>query len=325
MSEHLLEIENLRVSYRIYAGEVQSVRGISFCLDAGEILAIVGESGCGKSVTAKSIMRLIHEPGTILPGSHIYYKGEDILTFDERRLAMFRGGECSIIFQDALTSLNPTMTVGKQIMENIRHHRNVSKARAREEAIELLKKVGLSEPERRFRQYPHELSGGMRQRVMIAIAFANRPKILIADEPTTALDVTIQAQIMDLIKELAREEGTAVILITHDMGVVANVAERIAVMYAGKIVEQGDADSIFYQTAHPYTEILLAAVPRLDLNSEEELTAIRGTPPDLINPPAGCAFCTRCGRTMEVCLREAPEMLRLGETHQAACFLLNME
>ncbi len=325
MSEHLLKVENLRVSYQIYAGEVQSVRGVSFTLDAGEILAVVGESGCGKSVTAKSIMRLIHSPGTILPDSHIYYQGEDILSFDERRLAMFRGGDCSIIFQDALTSLNPTMTIGNQIMENILHHRTVSKAEAKKEAIDLLKKVGLSEPERRFRQFPHELSGGMRQRVMIAIAFANRPRILIADEPTTALDVTIQAQIMDLIKAMAREEGTAVILITHDMGVVANVAERIVVMYAGKIVEQGDANSIFYRTAHPYTEILLAAVPRLDLNSEEELTAIRGTPPDLISPPAGCAFCTRCSRTMEVCLREEPEMLRLGESHMAACFLLNLE
>ena len=325
MNEHLLEIENLRVSYQIYAGVVQSVRGISFSLDPGEILAIVGESGCGKSVTAKSIMRLIHAPGAIMPGSHIYYQGEDVLAFDEKRLSEFRGGECSIIFQDALTSLNPTMTVGRQIMENIRHHRSVDRKEAREEALNLLRKVGISEPERRFRQYPHELSGGMRQRVMIAIAFANRPRILIADEPTTALDVTIQAQIIDLIKKMAREDGTAVILITHDMGVVANVAERILIMYAGKVVEQGKADDVFYATAHPYTALLLSSVPRLDLDSGEELTAIRGTPPDLIHPPEGCAFCTRCDRTMEVCLREEPQMLPLGDGHEAACFLMNLE
>lgn len=324
--EKLLEVKNLRVSYHTMAGEVQSVRGVSFDLYKGETIAVVGESGCGKSVTAKSIMRLIKTPpAEIKEGSEILFEGEDILKFDKKRLRSYRGGESAIIFQDALAALNPTMTVGKQIMENIRHHQKVSKKEAKEMTVELLRKVGIPQPQDRVNQFPHEFSGGMRQRVMIAIAFANSPKLLIADEPTTALDVTIQAQIMNLIKALQKEEGTSVILITHDLGVVANIAHRIVVMYAGQVVEQGNSLDVFYHPRHPYTNVLLEAVPRLDLKNKQVLSSIEGTPPDLLAPPAGCPFCTRCKYCMEICSKEAPASVQFEDGHTASCWLYYLE
>ncbi len=322
MSEKLLKVENLKVFYHTYAGEVQAVRGVSFELNEGETIALVGESGCGKSVTARSLMRLNKvPPAEIKEESKVLFQGKDIYQLSEKELCQYRGGSVSMIFQDAMAALNPTMTIGNQIVENIRHHSSLSKKEAMEKAIVLLKKVGLSEPNKRIKQYPHELSGGMRQRVMIAIAFANEPKLLIADEPTTALDVTIQAQIIDLIKELQKEEKTSVIMITHDLGVVANIAQRIAVMYAGLIVERGNSRDIFYHPKHPYTNMLLEAVPRLDHNAKEELASIAGTPPDLLNPPKGCPFCTRCRYCMEICTEKRPPVYEFEENHEASCWL----
>lgn len=324
MSEknHILEVNNLRVSYHTYAGEVKSVRGVSFELNTGEALAIVGESGCGKSVTAKSIMGLIKAPqGEIKEGSEILYNGTNILKFNKKQWQEYKGGECAIIFQDALASLNPTMRVGKQIMENLIVHKQMSKKEAEKEAVEMLRMVGIPEPEKRAKQYPHQFSGGMRQRVMIAIAFACDPKLLICDEPTTALDVTIQGQILDIIKGLQKKNNTSVILITHDLGVVANIAQEIAVMYSGVIVEKGKCDDIFYHPRHPYTWALIQSVPRLDLENKQELASIPGTPPDLLNPPAGCPFCTRCQYCMEICKEEMPEKTDFGNGHTAACWL----
>ncbi|OPJ57865.1 ABC transporter ATP-binding protein [Clostridium oryzae] len=317
----LLEVKNLQVSYNTYAGEVRSVRGITFDVNEGETVAIVGESGCGKSVTAKAIMGLIQTPpGEIKKESEILYKGENILNFNEKQWINYRGGECSIIFQDALTALNPTMKVGKQIAENIAAHRSMSREEVKKEAIKLIQMVGIANAEKRFNQYPHEFSGGMRQRIMIAIALACNPKLLVADEPTTALDVTIQAQILELIMNLQKRLGTSVIMITHDLGVVADIAQRIVVMYSGKIVESGTSDEIFYNPKHPYTWALLKAVPRLDLKNKEELTAIEGAPPDLIAPPEGCAFSTRCKYCMKICLKEAPQKTDFEETHRAYCW-----
>lgn len=320
--EKLLEVKNLRVSYHTYAGEVQSVRGVSFDVEKGEAIAIVGESGCGKSVTSKAIMGLIQTPpGEIKGDSEITYNGENILKFTEKQWSQYRGGEASIIFQDALTSLNPTMTAGKQIAENLIIHRGMSKTEALTEAVNMLKLVGIPNPEKRVKQYPHEFSGGMRQRVMIAIALACNPKLLIADEPTTALDVTIQAQIIDLIKSLQNKLGTSVIMITHDLGVVADIARRIMVMYSGKIIESGLCEEIFYESKHPYTWSLLNAVPRLDLKNKQKLVSIEGTPPDLIAPPKGCPFSTRCKYCMEICIEENPETTGFSDTHKAACWL----
>ncbi len=321
-SDHILEVNNLRVSYHTYAGEVKAVRGVSFSLDTGKALAIVGESGCGKSVTAKSIMGLIKKPsGEIKGGSEILYNGENILDYDKKKMQAYRGGECAIIFQDALAALNPTMRVGKQIAENLHAHRHMDKKAAELEAIEMLRSVGIPEPEKRVRQYPHQFSGGMRQRVMIAIAIACDPKILICDEPTTALDVTIQSQILDIIKELQREHDTSVIMITHDLGVVANIAQDIAVMYSGIIVEHGTSEDIFYRPKHPYTWALIDSVPRLDLKNKQELASIPGIPPDLLNPPEGCPFCTRCKYCMPICKEQMPEYTDFGEGHRAACWL----
>ncbi|MBU3100156.1 MULTISPECIES: ABC transporter ATP-binding protein [Clostridium] len=318
----LLEVKNLRVSYHTYAGEVQSVRGISFEVNEGETLAVVGESGCGKTVTAKSLMRLIQTPpGEIKDGSEILYKGNDILKMNEEALRHFRGAEISMIFQDPMTSLNPTMTIGKQIAESLIIHRNMKKHEAMDEAIKMLKLVNIPNAERRVKQYPHEFSGGMRQRAMIAIALACSPKILVADEPTTALDVTIQAQIMDLIKELQNKLGTAVVLITHDLGVVADVADRIQVMYAGKIIERGNTDEIFYNPKHPYTWALLQSVPRLETGHKDSLYSIKGTPPDLVKPPVGCPFAPRCEYAMEICKQEMPEATIITDTHEALCWL----
>ncbi|MBX4263880.1 ABC transporter ATP-binding protein [Clostridium estertheticum] len=318
----LLEVKNLRVSYHTYAGEVQSVRGISFEVNEGETLAVVGESGCGKTVTAKSLMRLIQTPpGEIKDGSEILYKGNDILKMNKEQLRHFRGAEISMIFQDPMTSLNPTMTIGKQIAESLIIHRNMKKHEAMDEAIKMLKLVNIPNVERRAKQYPHEFSGGMRQRAMIAIALACSPKILVADEPTTALDVTIQAQIMDLIKDLQDKLGTAVVLITHDLGVVADVADRIQVMYAGKIIERGNTEEIFYNPKHPYTWALLQSVPRLGSSHKENLYSIKGTPPDLVKPPVGCPFAPRCEYAMEICKQEMPEATIITGTHEALCWL----
>lgn len=324
MSEQkpILEVKNLRVSYHTYAGEVKSVRGVTFSLNKGEAIAIVGESGCGKSVTAKSIMGLIKAPqGEIKKDSEILYNGTNILNYDKKQWKNYKGGECAIIFQDALASLNPTMRVGKQIMENLMGHKNMTKKEAQKEAVEMLRLVGIPEPEKRVRQYPHEFSGGMRQRVMIAIAFACDPKILICDEPTTALDVTIQGQILDIIKGLQKKNDTSVIMITHDLGVVANIAQKIAVMYSGVIVESGTCEDIFYRPRHPYTWALIQSVPRLDLKNKQELATIPGTPPDLLNPPVGCPFCTRCSYCMPICKEAMPEATDFGNGHTASCWL----
>lgn len=318
----LLEVKNLKVSYHTYAGEVQSVRGVDFYLNEGETLAIVGESGCGKTVTAKSLMRLIQTPpGEIKEGSEILFDGKDIVNMNEKDLRELRGSDISMIFQDAMTSLNPTMTIGSQIAESLIIHRGMSKKEALAEAVKMLKLVNIPNAEKRVNQYPHEFSGGMRQRAMIAIALSCNPKILIADEPTTALDVTIQAQIMDLIKDLQNKLGTAVVLITHDLGVVADVADRIQVMYAGKIIERGVLSEIFYNPQHPYTWALLQSVPRLDTKHKDSLYSIKGTPPDLLKPPVGCPFASRCEYAMPICREAMPEVTKLSETHEVQCWL----
>lgn len=320
--EKLLEVKNLRVSFHTYAGEVQAVRGVDFHLNASETLAIVGESGCGKSVTAKSLMRLIQvPPGEIKEGSKILFENKDVLMLNNDDLRKFRGGDISIVFQDPMTSLNPTMTVGKQIAETLIIHRGLSKAEAFAEAVKTLKLVNIPNADKRAKQYPHEFSGGMRQRAMIAIALACSPKILIADEPTTALDVTIQAQIMDLIKDLQNKLNTAVILITHDLGVVADFADRIQVMYAGIIVERGTVDEIFYDPCHPYTWALLQSVPRLNTTHKNTLYSIKGTPPDLLRPILGCPFAARCEYAMGICREAIPEITELTATHGVSCWL----
>lgn len=325
-NDKILEVKNLKVSYHTYAGEVKSVRGVSFDLKEGEAIAIVGESGCGKSVTAKSIMGLIKGPqGEIKQGSEILYHGDNILNYNKKQWQAYKGGEVAIIFQDALASLNPTMRVGKQIMENLMAHKNMTKDEAKKEAVRMLQKVGIPEPEKRVRQYPHEFSGGMRQRVLIAMALACEPKLLIADEPTTALDVTIQAQILDLLKELEGEYHTSIVLITHDMGVVATVCSKIAIMYGGLIMEAGTAEEIFYDPKHPYTKALLRAIPSLDLKEGERLQSIDGLPPSLVNPPKGCPFAERCEFATERCRTAMPEYKQFSETHRAMCFLNGQE
>ena len=322
MSEHLLDIKDLKVSFHTYAGEVQAVRGISFHVNPGECMAIVGESGSGKTVSSKAVLGLIAEPpGEIKKGSQILFEGKNILDFTEKEWRNFRGKEAAMIFQDPMTSLNPTMKVGKQIMESILLHNDVSKSEAKEQAIELLRKVNIPNPEDRLNQYPYEFSGGMRQRVVIAIALACNPKLMIADEPTTALDVTIQAQIMKLLKEIQEKNNTAIVMITHDLGVVAGMAEYITVMYAGCIVEQGRVEEIFDNPQHPYTYALLKAVPNMENENKSELQIIPGTPPDLIQPPKGCGFASRCKHCMAICKERAPEYTQVSESHKAACWL----
>lgn len=321
-NQKILEVKHLRVSYHTYAGEVKAVRDVSFALKTGEVLAIVGESGCGKSVTAKAIMGLVKSPqGEVKKDSEILYGGENILQYKEKQWQAYKGGECAIIFQDALASLNPTMRVGKQIAENLMVHKHLRKKEALQEAESMLHMVGIPEPGKRMTQYPHQFSGGMRQRVMIAIAFACDPKILICDEPTTALDVTIQGQILDIIKELQKKNHTSVLMITHDLGVVANLAQEIAVMYSGVIVEKGTCDEIFYHPKHPYTCALIQSVPRMDRKHKQELFSLPGTPPDLLNPPIGCPFCTRCRYCMRICKEEMPKRTDFGNGHTAACWL----
>ena len=323
MSNTLVDVKNLSVSYFTYAGEVQAVRNISFTVESGKTTALVGESGCGKSVTSKSLMGLIERPGRIKEGSSITYNGRDILQFTEKEWQDFRGQECSMIFQDALVSLNPTMKIGRQIIENLANHNvnNLQPGQLREKAREMLDLVGIPDSEACLEKYPHELSGGMRQRVMIATAMITSPSLLIADEPTTALDVTIQAQILELMKELQKKLGMAIIMITHDLGVVADMTDQIIVMYAGKIVESGSNEDIFYDPRHPYTWALMNSVPRLDLDNKEELVTIEGTIPDMIRPPRGCAFCSRCPYAMNICAEYEPEVTDLGNGHQVACWL----
>lgn len=322
MMKNILEVNNLNISFHTYAGEVRAVRGISFDLKEGETLALVGESGCGKTVTAKSILRLLKEPpAEIKEGSEILFDGENVLKMDKKRLRSYRGEDVSMIFQDPMTSLNPTMTVGNQIMEALKIHKKMNKKDAEAEAVRLLKLVNIPNAAERVKSFPHELSGGMRQRVMIAIALSCNPKILLADEPTTALDVTIQAQIIDLLTELKNKFNTAIILVTHDLGVVANFADRIQVMYAGHIVETGSKNEIFYESEHPYTWALLHSVPKLDTESKEELYSLGGTPPDLILPLVGCPFASRCEHAMEICLEEKPKPTKLSESHQVYCWL----
>ena len=321
-NDKILEVKDLSVSFNTYAGEVKAVRGVSFELNRGETLAFVGEYGCGKTVTAKSILRLLKPPFAVIKeGSKITCDGKDVLSLNKKELCEFRGDEVSMIFQDPMTSLNPTMTVGKQIMESLRIHRHLDKKQAREEAIKMLKMVNIPSPEKRIDSYPHEMSGGMRQRVMIAMALACSPKILIADEPTTALDVTIQAQIMDLMRELKEKMNTAIILVTHDLGVVANFADRIQVMYAGQVVERGTAREIFYDSKHPYTWALLSSVPKLAKESKQELYALKGTPPDLILPLNHCPFASRCEYCMPICKEKNPLETTITDTHRVSCWL----
>ena len=322
--EKILEVENLNVSFNTYAGEVKAVRGVSFELSRGETLAFVGESGCGKTVTAKSILRLLKPPFAVIkPESKIVCNGKDVLKMNKKELCEFRGDEVGMIFQDPMTSLNPTMTVGKQIMESLMIHKKLDKKAAREEAIKMLKLVNIPSPAKRIDNYPHEMSGGMRQRVMIAIALACNPNVLIADEPTTALDVTIQAQIMDLMMELKTEMNTAIILVTHDLGVVANFADRIQVMYAGEVVERGTTKEIFNESKHPYTWALLRSVPRLGSESKEELYALGGTPPDLLLPLNHCPFADRCEYCMPICKERKPPETVLSDTHKVSCWLMH--
>ena len=319
---HLLEVKDLKVSYHSYAGEVQSVRGVNFTVDTGESVAIVGESGCGKSVTAKTIMGLIQTPpGEIKKESQILFEGKNLLEMNEKEWQAYRGSACAIVFQDALAALNPTLTIGRQIAEKIMIHTDMNKEAAWKEAERLLTLVGIPNPAKRLKQYPHEFSGGMRQRAMIAIALACQPKLLIADEPTTALDVTIQADIIDLLKDLQKEFKMAVIMITHDLGIVADIATKIVVMYAGKVVETGSNYDVFYNPKHPYTQALLRAVPRLDVDEDQELESIEGTPPNMIAPPAGCAFCTRCKHCMKICQKLEPPTYEFEDGHTAQCWL----
>lgn len=319
----ILEVKDLHVSFDTYAGEVKAVRGVSFDMKEGEVLAIVGESGCGKSVTAQTIMKLNPMPPARIVSGEITLVGKDIVNASEKDMMKIRGKDVSMIFQDPMTCLNPTMQVGKQLTEAIRHHQNLTQEQAHKEAIRLLEIVKIPNAEQRAKQYPHEFSGGMRQRVMIAMALSCAPKLLIADEPTTALDVTIQAQIMDLLKEIKEQTNTAIILITHDLGVVASMADRVAVMYAGKIVEIGTAEDIFYRPSHPYTKALLKSLPTTDMDRSIRLVSIGGTPPDLLNPPVGCPFASRCPHAMKICQTEMPPHFTPEKDHKSACWLLH--
>jgi oligopeptide transport system ATP-binding protein len=320
--EKVLQVKDLNISFHTFAGEVKAIRGVSFDLLKGETLAIVGESGSGKSVTTKSIMRLLPEHNSEIKGGEILFEGKDLTKLNDKQMQKIRGKEISMIFQDPMTSLNPTMKIGNQIMEPLIKHQNMSKQAARERAVELLKLVGIPKPEIRVNQYPHQFSGGMRQRVVIAIALACNPKILIADEPTTALDVTIQAQILELMKDLQKKIDTSIIFITHDLGVVANVADRVAVMYGGKIVEIGTADEIFYNPQHPYTWGLISSMPDMETD-DEELYSIPGTPPDLLEPPKGDAFAPRNPYVMKIDLEQEPPFFKISDTHYAATWLLH--
>ena len=315
----MLEVNDLHTSFFTPAGEVKAVNGVSFYLDHGKVLGIVGESGSGKSVTAYSIMQILEKTGKIVSGS-IKFNGQELVGAGEKVMKTIRGNKISIIFQDPMTSLNPTYTIGRQLMEAILLHTNRNKKQAYERAVEMLRLVNVNEPEKRMKQYPFEFSGGMRQRVMIAMALACEPDILIADEPTTALDVTIQAQILELMQSLQKELGMAIIMITHDLGVVAQMCDEVIVMYAGSICEQGTADEIFYNPKHEYTKGLIRSIPTVD-NDGEPLEPIAGTPIDLLNMPNGCPFAPRCDAAMKICLRERCKRMQINDMHQAACWL----
>ena len=321
MADHLLEVRNLKVSFRTEDGVVRAVDGISFTLDPGEVLGIVGESGSGKSVTMMSVMRLIVDPNAVFEGE-VIYKGRDIMKLGHDEMRSVRGSEIAMIFQDPMTSLNPVYRVGSQIAEQIRAHEAVPKDAAHNRAVELLAAVGIPNPRVRVNDYPHQFSGGMRQRVMIAMALSCSPELLIADEPTTALDVTIQAQILRELKALREETGAAIIMVTHDLGVVADIADRVLVMYAGRVVEQGTLDELFYDPQHPYTWGLLGSIPRLDRPRPERLHTIEGAPPSLINAPEGCKFRPRCPHAFEKCREEPPLENRVGTPgHLDRCWL----
>lgn len=330
----LLEVKNLHVKFSTSRGQLHAVRGIDFSIYEGETVGIVGESGCGKSAAVKALTRLTPRYSTQIQGE-ILYQGNNLLNYSEEEVRKVRGKEISMIFQDPMTSLNPTMTIGKQIMEGyLQHFPQTPKAKARLVALEMLNKVGIPFPEERFEAYPHTLSGGMRQRVMIALALACEPKILLADEPTTALDVTIQAQILDLLKMIQKETRTSILLITHDMSVIANVCDRVLVMYAGQIIESAPVETLFASPHHPYTKRLLAAIPRLDQPKDQPLISIEGSPPNLIHPLKGCSFCSRCKEAMTICAKETPpyfevhsdqfseraKQSQINSSHLSACF-----
>lgn len=320
MSEYLVDINHEKLSFFTPAGEVKALNDVSIHVKQGEVLGIVGESGSGKSVTAYSLMGLTAYPGKLIGGT-LEFNGHEIHNMSEKEFRKIRGNEISIIFQDPMTSLNPVYTIGNQIEEVILLHTKKNKKEAHERAKELLTLVGINEPEKRLKQYPHELSGGMRQRVMIAIALACEPKLLIADEPTTALDVTIQAQILELMMDLKNKLGMSIIMITHDLGIVASMCEKIAVMYGGRIVEYGTTDEIFYEPKHEYTKGLLRSIPRLDAKEHEKLVPIEGTPIDLLNPPKGCPFAPRCNQCMKICLKEMPPVSTFGDVHYTQCWM----
>ena len=322
MSEHLLEVKNLQTNFRTGGGIVQAVRGIDLHVDAGEFLGIIGESGCGKSVSMMSILHLLEENAAVR-AEEIHFNGIDLQTQNKKQIRKLLGSQIGMIFQDPMTSLNPLYTIGNQLTEPLCQHLKLSKTEAKKRAIEMLHLVGINEPEKRLKQYPHELSGGMRQRVMIAVAMCCNPKLLIADEPTTALDVTIQAQIIELMGEMQEKFSTATILITHDLGVIASVCTRVMVMYGGKIMEEGSVEDIFYRPAHPYTEGLLRSVPNDGAGSKEKLIPIPGSPPDLMNPPVGCPFAARCPKAMKICNLAPTQLMEVGPNHRTACWLLH--
>ncbi|MBR4795671.1 MAG: ABC transporter ATP-binding protein [Lachnospiraceae bacterium] len=320
-NKKLIEIKDLKVSFFTPAGEVKAVDGISYELGYNEVMGVVGESGSGKSVEAYSIIGLLQNPGKVIGGS-ITFEGEDLLAYTPEQMRQFRGNKVSMIFQNPMTCLNPVYTIGNQLMEALMvHDDKITKEEAKAPAIEMLEKVGINNAEKRINQYPHEFSGGMRQRAMIAMALICKPKLLIADEPTTALDVTIQAQILELMKELQKKENTSIIFITHNLGVVAEICDKVSVMYAGRIVEQATVRDLFYNPQHPYTKGLLASQPRIDEAEPERLIPIEGTPIDLLNPPAGCNFGPRCKDCMKICLTKKPPFADLGDGHVSACWL----
>lgn len=319
--ENILELKNVVYSFHTYGGEVKAVRDVSFEVRKGEILGIVGESGCGKSVTAQCIMRLNPEPPGFFENGEILFGGKDVLKMNKKELRKLRGQDIGFVFQDPMTSLNPTMRVGAQIEEVFLGRTDVSKKEVKEKALEIMKLVGISDVEKRYRQYPHELSGGMKQRVMIAIALVSRPSLVICDEPTTSLDVTIEAQILDLLLELREKLGMSIIIITHDLGVIARMCDRVIVMYGGKVVEKGTANEIFYNTAHPYTKGLMQSIAKLDTHKGEKLKPIEGTPPDLFFPPKGCPFAARCEYAMDVCKENPPLEYIVGDEHITSCWL----
>ena len=326
MNTNVLEVSELSVSFLVDEEYIKCVRNVSFTVKAGECLAIVGESGCGKSVTAKSVMGLIRQQnGKISKNSRILFENEDMLNNDKKQWTQVRGKDIAMVFQDSMSALNPTMRIGKQIEEILLNHKICKKSDAKKKTIQLLKKVGIPYAEKRSRQYPHEFSGGMRQRIMIAMAIACNPRLLIADEPTTALDVVVQAQILEMLKRLQKEENMSIILVTHDFGVVARMADRVAVMYSGSIVEQGSLKDIYYRTKHPYTRALLKSQPRLNDRKGKELYTLEGPPPILKNIPEGCPFCFRCENAMNICVKKMPKATDFNEEHKASCWLFHNE